>query len=104
MRTCLNTSGRLLGQLDDDCEPEQEAVLLIQAVRINILSKLSAVDAGVFIDIVRDVFPGVPSSDLELAEIMDAVRSVVPSHDGTLASTPRGSKMLDMQGLQWDEA
>ncbi|KAA0149393.1 hypothetical protein FNF29_05946 [Cafeteria roenbergensis] len=67
MKTCLNTSGSLLaaartaGGIEDDSAAEASA--LIQAIRVNTLSKLTAADARRFAGLMRDVFPGRSMAD-----------------------------------------
>lgn len=59
--------------------PAQETELLIKAVRINTLSKLTFVDATRFLALIGDVFPGVTSADLAGGELADAIRAVMTS-------------------------
>jgi dynein heavy chain 2, cytosolic len=78
MKTCLNTSGVLLSvrQKQEGAKlltKEAEAAVLIQAIRINTLSKLTVPDAGRFNDLIADVFPGASLADARSAELEAAI-------------------------------
>ncbi|DBA00111.1 TPA: hypothetical protein N0F65_000402 [Lagenidium giganteum] len=55
----------------------QETEILIKAVRINTLSKLTFVDSTRFLALIGDVFPGVTSADLSGGELEAAIREVM---------------------------
>ena len=48
--------------------------LVVQALRLNTLSKLTFADSKRFDQLVQDVFPGVPFRDVEYAELESALR------------------------------
>ena len=53
-----------------------EAKLVVQALRINTLSKLTFADSARFDALVRDVFPGVEFKDIEYEQLAEAIRDV----------------------------
>ena len=52
-----------------------EARLVVQAVRVNTLSKLTFADSKRFDALVRDIFPGVDFKGVEYAELAEALRA-----------------------------
>jgi dynein heavy chain 2 len=44
--------------------PDVESELLIKALRINTLSKLTFVDMNKFVVLIKDVFPGISVKDI----------------------------------------
>ncbi len=52
-----------------------EARLVVQALRVNTLSKLTFADSKRFDALVRDIFPGVDFKGVEYAELADALRT-----------------------------
>lgn len=52
-----------------------EARLVVQALRVNTLSKLTFADSKRFDALVRDIFPGVDFKGVEYAELADALSS-----------------------------
>ena len=52
-----------------------EARLVVQALRVNTLSKLTFSDSKRFDALVRDIFPGVDFKGVEYAELADALRA-----------------------------
>ncbi len=60
------------GKLDGDLEPK----LVVQALRINTLSKLTFSDSYRFDSLVRDVFPNVEFKDIEYEKLAEAIREV----------------------------
>lgn len=80
MKTCLNTGGNLIQNAKRDgleLTPSMEAEILIKAVRVNTLSKLTFDDAQRFLALVTDVFPGVSSEDIRYAELELAIKEVM---------------------------
>ena len=80
MKAVLNTGGKLIQQrkaavgqpsLDDERE------ILIKAVRVNTLSKLTFNDSNRFLALLGDVFPGVKSEDISYPELEAAIREVM---------------------------
>ncbi|KAL4105900.1 hypothetical protein PRIC1_003955 [Phytophthora ramorum] len=57
----------------------EETEILIKAVRINTLSKLTFVDSTRFLALIGDVFPGVESADLAGGALGDAIHEVMTS-------------------------
>ena len=53
-----------------------EAKLIVQALRINTLSKLTFSDSIRFDALVRDVLPGVEFKDIEYEELAESLRQV----------------------------
>ncbi|TMW62553.1 hypothetical protein Poli38472_005171 [Pythium oligandrum] len=94
LKAVLNTAGKLLqaakkelamsqeGVEDGKKErmtPAQETEILIKAVRINTLSKLTFVDSSRFLALIGDVFPGVASADLSGGALAEAIQVVMTS-------------------------
>ena len=52
-----------------------ESRVVVQALRVNTLSKLTFADSKRFDALVRDIFPGVDFKGVEYAELADALRS-----------------------------
>ena len=55
-------------------DPSVEYRLVVQALRLNTLSKLTFADSKQFDQLVQDVFPGVPFRDVEYEELESALR------------------------------
>lgn len=49
---------------------------MVQALRINTLSKLTFSDCARFNALMKDVFPGIEFKDIEYEELAEAIRSV----------------------------
>ncbi|KAJ1446203.1 dynein heavy chain and region D6 of dynein motor-domain-containing protein [Pelagophyceae sp. CCMP2097] len=81
LKAILNTAGNLAlqakkaGVLNGKLEGE----LLIKAVRVNTLSKLTFGDTGRFLALIGDVFPGVDSSDMAGGDVEAAIRVAMRS-------------------------
>ena len=54
-------------------------MLLIKAIRINTLPKLTYTDLTKFISLIGDVFPSVESSDIDYKELTKAIEEVMAS-------------------------
>ena len=52
-----------------------EARLVVQALRVNTLSKLTFADSKRFDSLVRDIFPGVDFKGVEYAELAEALKT-----------------------------
>lgn len=52
-----------------------ESRLVVQALRVNTLSKLTFADSKRFDALVHDIFPGVDFKGVEYAELADALRA-----------------------------
>ena len=87
LKTVLKTGGKLVveakkqrqkqHQQRDPLGAETEAELLIQAVRVNTLSKLTVGDTSRFLALIGDVFPGVASSDTAGGMLEHAIREAL---------------------------
>ena len=55
-------------------EAAVEYRLVVQALRLNTLSKLTFADGKRFDQLVQDVFPGIPFRDVEYVELESALR------------------------------
>jgi dynein heavy chain 2 len=82
LKTVLKGSGNLL-QMAKAALPEGgkvdslgEAAIVVQALRINTLSKLTFSDSVRFDALVKDVFPGVALKDIEYETLRQAIREV----------------------------
>jgi len=80
LKAVLNTGGKLIQQAKRegvDVTAKMEKEILIKAVRVNTLSKLTYVDTKRFLALIGDVFPGVESSDIAGGELEAAIREVM---------------------------
>ena len=68
--------GRMLFFTPDKVDATMEAKLVVQALRINTLSKLTFSDSVRFDSLVRDVVPGVEFKDIEYEHLATAIREV----------------------------
>jgi len=74
------------GKVDDGTE----AKLVVQALRINTLSKLTYTDSERFDALLQDVFPGVEFRDIEYETLRNALKEVcAESHLGVIDSQVR---------------
>jgi dynein heavy chain 2 len=72
LKTILTVSGELMQQ-SQASDGNQEAVLLIKAIRINTMSKLTYSDGKKFEKLLNDVFPGVECLDIQYPELKLAI-------------------------------
>lgn len=83
LKACLNTAGRFLAaarqEAGEALPAAKEAELLIQAVSVNTLSKLTSRDSGKFRALLGDVFPGIPVADADATVLREAVVQVMAS-------------------------
>lgn len=80
LKAVLNSGGRLIQSYKNTGETitaEKEYEILIKAVRVNTLSKLTFADTGKFLALIGDVFPGVESSDIHGGDLEVAIREVM---------------------------
>ena len=82
MKACLTTGGSLIAAARQSSglqrlPAEAERELLIKAVRVNTLSKLTFDDAVRFLGLMSDVFPGTRSEDIRDEALEAAIRSVM---------------------------
>ncbi|KAM7436007.1 Cytoplasmic dynein 2 heavy chain 1 [Porites harrisoni] len=78
LKTVLRGCGNLLQshkQTNGQVNANVEARVVVQAVRVNTLSKLTFADSKRFDALVRDIFPGVDFKGVEYAELADALRA-----------------------------
>ncbi|XP_074620352.1 cytoplasmic dynein 2 heavy chain 1-like [Acropora palmata] len=78
LKTVLRGCGNLLQshkQTKGQVNAKVEARLVVQAVRVNTLSKLTFADSKRFDALVRDIFPGVDFKGVEYAELAEALRA-----------------------------
>ena len=57
-----------------------EAQLVVQAARINTLSKLTFGDSNRFDGLLRDIFPGIDLRDIEYENLRQALHEVYKEH------------------------
>jgi len=80
LKAVLNSGGRLIQHYKTTGETvnaDLEYEILIKAVRVNTLSKLTFADTGKFLALIGDVFPGVKSADITGGELEDTIRQVI---------------------------
>ena len=77
LKTILVVSGRLIFEerkkAGKEVNAETEAELLIKAIRINTLSKLTFPDMRKFKLLLKDIFPGIKSEDITYPELEEAI-------------------------------
>jgi len=74
LKTILTVSGELIkGNVD----VEEESKILIKAIRINTMSKLTYSDVNKFEALLRDVFPGIECLDIQYPELAKAIEQVI---------------------------
>jgi dynein heavy chain 2 len=80
LKAVLNSGGRLIqsykvqgSKVDNEIEYE----ILIKAVRVNTLSKLTFNDTMKFLALIGDVFPGIKSADITGGELEQAIKDVM---------------------------
>uniref|UniRef100_A0A3Q3WZD5 Cytoplasmic dynein 2 heavy chain 1 n=1 Tax=Mola mola TaxID=94237 RepID=A0A3Q3WZD5_MOLML len=78
LKTVLKASGSLLQQQRKSHEKDknQESSLVVQALRLNTMSKLTFADSSRFDALVKDVFPGVHFTDVDDQILMHALEEV----------------------------
>ncbi len=75
--------------------PEDEAVLLVSVLRMNTLSKLAYADSVRFLQLLKDMFPGVQASDPDYSELRSALSQAL--RELGLVETPaQVSKMVQL--------
>lgn len=81
LKAVLNTGGKLLQaakkENTDKLTASEECEVLIKAVRINTLSKLTYNDSTKFLSLIGDVFPGIESTDICGGELEKVIRQVM---------------------------
>ncbi|ESO93665.1 hypothetical protein LOTGIDRAFT_209197 [Lottia gigantea] len=79
LKTVLRGCGNLLQTTKkalNGVDGKTEAKLVVQALRINTLSKLTFSDGIRFDSLLRDVFPGIEFKDIEYEDLAEAMREV----------------------------
>jgi len=79
LKAVLNSGGRIIQNLKAEgspISPEIEYEILIKAVRVNTLSKLTFADTAKFLALIGDVFPGAQSADMAGGKLEAAIREV----------------------------
>ena len=78
LKTVLTVGGNLIQEekkkkttIDD----KLEAMLLIKAIRINTLSKLTFADSNKFLGLLGDMFPGIKSEDIIYEVVQEAIKN-----------------------------
>ncbi|KAF4787703.1 hypothetical protein TURU_168391 [Turdus rufiventris] len=89
LKTVLRGCGSLLHQLKkSDAKQEiNESHIVVQALRLNTTSKLTFADCTRFDELVKDVFPGTDSKDVEYAELTAALQQVFEEANLEIIST-----------------
>ncbi|XP_063970614.1 cytoplasmic dynein 2 heavy chain 1 [Lytechinus pictus] len=91
LKTVLRGCGNLLQiarqQAGQDRSKVQEPKLVVQALRVNTLSKLTFSDGIRFDALVKDVFPGVELKDIEYLTLADAIRQHCKEHNLVVMET-----------------
>jgi dynein heavy chain 2 len=80
LKAVLNSGGRLIQQYKSQgitVDATIEYEILIKAVRVNTLSKLTYVDTIKFLSLINDVFPGIKSDDITGGELEEAIRIIM---------------------------
>ena len=72
----MTVAGRLIFEEKDGLNESKESEILIKALRINTISKLTFNDTLKFNVLVEDVFPGIDIKDIIYQQISDAVSTV----------------------------
>eukprot|EP01029_Cantina_marsupialis_P010152 TRINITY_DN2319_c0_g2_i3.p1 TRINITY_DN2319_c0_g2~~TRINITY_DN2319_c0_g2_i3.p1 ORF type:complete len:2726 (-),score=1059.52 TRINITY_DN2319_c0_g2_i3:6-7787(-) len=106
IKTCLNTGGGLVqkwkksGQQVTDSNEllHIEGEIVIKAVRVNTLSKLTPDDTERFLKLIANIFPGVKSESVRDASLEDAIREVMTQKPFCLKyDEDQVSKMLQLK-------
>ena len=80
LKAVLNTGGKFITKMrrsGESLDGTREAEVLIKAVRVNTLSKLTYGDTHLFLGLIGDIFPGVESADMSGGELEKAIREVM---------------------------
>ena len=97
LKAVLNTGGRLIQSYKSDgtqISEQLEYEILIKAVRVNTLSKLTFSDTTKFLALIGDVFPGIPSADITGGELEAAIRQVMVEKPFQLIEDPSQIKKM----------
>ncbi|KAK2517344.1 Dync2h1 [Columba guinea] len=89
LKTVLRGCGSLLHQLKKSEAKQEinESHMVVQALRLNTMSKLTFADCARFDALVKDVFPGIDLKDVEYAELTTALQQVFEEANLEIIST-----------------
>ncbi|NWH43496.1 DYHC2 protein, partial [Fregata magnificens] len=89
LKTVLRGCGSLLHQLKKSEAKQElnESHMVVQALRVNTMSKLTFADCTRFDALVKDVFPGIDFKDVEYAELTTALEQVFEEANLEIIST-----------------
>ncbi|PKU41804.1 cytoplasmic dynein 2 heavy chain 1 [Limosa lapponica baueri] len=89
LKTVLRGCGSLLHQLKKSEAKQEinESHMVVQALRLNTMSKLTFADCARFDALVKDVFPGIDFKDVEYAELSTALQQVFEEANLEIIST-----------------
>ncbi|XP_075347137.1 cytoplasmic dynein 2 heavy chain 1 isoform X3 [Mycteria americana] len=89
LKTVLRGCGSLLHQLKKSEAKQEinESHMVVQALRLNTMSKLTFADCARFDALVKDVFPGIDFKDVEYAELTTALQQVFEEANLEIMST-----------------
>uniref|UniRef100_A0A8C0I8A9 Cytoplasmic dynein 2 heavy chain 1 n=1 Tax=Bubo bubo TaxID=30461 RepID=A0A8C0I8A9_BUBBB len=89
LKTVLRGCGSLLHQLKKSEAKQEinESHMVVQALRLNTMSKLTFADCARFDALVEDVFPGIDFKDVEYAELTAALKQVFEEANLEIIST-----------------
>jgi dynein heavy chain 2 len=79
LKAVLNSGGRMIQSYQKTGTPIDDKIeyeILIRALRVNILSKLTYSDTQKFLPLINDVFPNSKSSDLTGGDLEQAIKEV----------------------------
>lgn len=76
LKTILTVAGRLVFEEKDNISDAVESEILIKALRINTISKLTFTDMLKFNVLVEDVFPGTNIKDIIYEQVSSAIQKV----------------------------
>ena len=77
LKTVLTVGGQLIQaekKAEKKLDDKAEALLLIKAIRINTLSKLTYADSSKFLGLLGDMFPGISSEDIAYESLQEAIK------------------------------
>lgn len=80
LKAVLNSGGRIMQNYKNqgiEVSSKLEYEILIKAVRVNVLSKLTFSDTSKFLSLIGDVYPGVHSSDISGGELEESIKIVL---------------------------
>uniref|UniRef100_A0A8D0H431 Cytoplasmic dynein 2 heavy chain 1 n=1 Tax=Sphenodon punctatus TaxID=8508 RepID=A0A8D0H431_SPHPU len=89
LKTVLRGCGNLLRQLKKNGVKEKvnESHIVVQALRLNTMSKLTFTDSAQFDALVKDVFPGIDFKDVDYAELTSALQQAFEEENLEIIST-----------------